>query len=173
MDNPNLNVRSILAAVLYDFAGFLTTRKETMEVGSDHDATSMASLLKEFLVARNINPDKDPPVKTWEHELRGIIMVLECSFEPSPADFKTDLRRCINRWGMDSKTDTPDFILADTLTKTIEVLSRHVDAIQAHHGRDEGKKEPGKDTYEVVSKPCSIDLGQQLKIIKAKISKAA
>jgi len=62
MSQEKLN--HVVTGVLYDFMGFLTTRKERIVLSSSDDASPAVETIKEFLLERNIE-DVDPLFQ-WE-----------------------------------------------------------------------------------------------------------
>ena len=62
MSQEKLN--HIVTGVLFDFMGFLTTRKEQIVLSSSDDAGPAVEAIKEFLYEKNIE-DADP-LEQWE-----------------------------------------------------------------------------------------------------------
>ena len=62
MSQEKLN--HIVTGVLFDFMGFLTTRKEQIVLSSSDDASPAVEAIKEFLYEKNIE-DADP-LEQWE-----------------------------------------------------------------------------------------------------------
>lgn len=61
---------AVIAGALFDFAGFLTTRKESMSVGASEMASPMAEAIKEFAKLREL-PIDDAAVLSWQEWLRA------------------------------------------------------------------------------------------------------
>lgn len=53
-----------IAGAVYDFAGFLTTRPQSIEVGSTANASPMAELIKEWAELRDLSLE-DADVEGW------------------------------------------------------------------------------------------------------------
>lgn len=62
MSQEKLN--HVVTGVLFDFMGFLTTRKEQIVLSSADDASPAVEAIKEFLYEKNIE-DADP-LDQWE-----------------------------------------------------------------------------------------------------------
>ena len=62
MSQEKLN--HVVTGVLFDFMGFLTTRKEQIVLSSSDDASPAVEAIKEFLYEKNIE-DADP-LEQWE-----------------------------------------------------------------------------------------------------------
>lgn len=62
MSQEKLN--HVVTGVLFDFMGFLTTRKEQIVLSSADDASPAVEAIKEFLYEKNIE-DADP-LEQWE-----------------------------------------------------------------------------------------------------------
>lgn len=61
-----MNVKNLIAGALYDFAGFLTTRKAVLVCSEVHDAAPMAEAVAEFLARRGLNgAEVEPRVQNW------------------------------------------------------------------------------------------------------------
>lgn len=60
-----------IAGAVYDFAAYLTTRKEGFSVGSSHDASRMANEVSDWCKARNVDAD-DANVLHWDDSRRKI-----------------------------------------------------------------------------------------------------
>jgi hypothetical protein len=54
--------------VLYDFAGFMTTREPSIKIGSSENASPMVDVLKEFFKLYNIKTF-NPDVEDWHKKL--------------------------------------------------------------------------------------------------------
>ncbi len=52
----------ICSEALYSFAGYLTTRHDTLKVGATHNAAPMADLVNIFILKHNLLP----PREGWE-----------------------------------------------------------------------------------------------------------
>lgn len=55
---------SDIAGAVYDFAGFLTTQLQTIEIGSTANASPIADLIKEWAELRDLNLE-DANVEGW------------------------------------------------------------------------------------------------------------
>lgn len=55
-----------VASALYTFAGWLTTRKETLVVGEVHDAAKLSELLEQFCEENNL-PEPNPETNRYRH----------------------------------------------------------------------------------------------------------
>lgn len=55
----------IVSGVLYDFAGFLTTRPQRLVVSASDDASPMVELLREFMQLRGIDVRCEPMIEQW------------------------------------------------------------------------------------------------------------
>lgn len=53
-----------IAGAIYDFAAFLTTRRQTIEVGSTANASPMVELIKEWAELRDLSLE-DADVEGW------------------------------------------------------------------------------------------------------------
>ena len=62
MSQESLN--HVVTGVLFDFMGFLTTRKEQIVLSSSDDASPAVEAIKDFLYEKNIE-DADP-LEQWE-----------------------------------------------------------------------------------------------------------
>lgn len=58
----------VISGAIFDFAGYLTTRKEVVEVGSTANASPMADLVKEWAELRGLSLD-DAAVLSWNELL--------------------------------------------------------------------------------------------------------
>jgi len=56
-------------------------------------------------------------------------------YEKPPGTAKEDLASCINRWSIENGSDTPDFLLAEYLLRTLDVFGRTIDVREKWHGR--------------------------------------
>ena len=68
MSQEKLN--HVVTGVLFDFMGFLTTRKEQIVLSSADDANPAVEAIKEFLLKRNVK-DADPLFQ-WEDRCNKI-----------------------------------------------------------------------------------------------------
>lgn len=53
-------LNQIVAGVLFDFGGYLTTRKKRLIASAADDAAPMADVIREFLVTRGVDISGDP-----------------------------------------------------------------------------------------------------------------
>lgn len=56
------------AGAVFDFAGFLTTRKKVISVGASEDAAPMADLVQEFLKKRGFDDKYTADVGGWSDQ---------------------------------------------------------------------------------------------------------
>ena len=59
-------LQQIIAAALYDFGGFITTRQKQLVASATDNAADTVEALKEFMEKRGINPCQDVPVLSWQ-----------------------------------------------------------------------------------------------------------
>jgi hypothetical protein len=59
----------VVSGVLFDFAGFLTTRKEKLICSSSSNAAPMVEALKEFMNLRGVDQKCDPMIHDWPMRL--------------------------------------------------------------------------------------------------------
>jgi hypothetical protein len=118
-----MDLRAIIAAALYDFAGQLTTRKEPITAGATHDAAPMAEAVSQFLKLREVDVRRDPPIKTWQSDLRVAQLDEDNgAMARTPLCFREELERVIKKWGQDITYGMPDYVLAKLV---IDVLDAH------------------------------------------------
>lgn len=68
-DNEMLNkIHDIVAASLFDFMGWLTSRTEVLTLSYVHDCVPAADAIKKFLEMRNIK-SSDPDVLNWNESI--------------------------------------------------------------------------------------------------------
>jgi hypothetical protein len=67
-ERPFSGLPLVIAGAIFDFAGFLTTRPNTIEVGSTANAAPMADLVKEWAELRGLSLD-DAAVLSWQELL--------------------------------------------------------------------------------------------------------
>jgi hypothetical protein len=66
-DKPNLpNIPSLITAALYDFVGYATTQKTTLEIGENAPVPPVVELLKKFLRERGLQDDI--LISNWDKE---------------------------------------------------------------------------------------------------------
>lgn len=51
---------NVVSGVLFDFAGFLTSRKEKITCSTKHNVVPMVECIKEFMVLRKVNQEYEP-----------------------------------------------------------------------------------------------------------------
>ena len=61
---------SIIAGALFDFMGFLTSRKEEVTLSGHHDAGVAVNVIKEFAAKRGLSLD-DADVTGWQNAIGG------------------------------------------------------------------------------------------------------
>lgn len=59
-------IEKLVTAALYDFGGWLTTRKQALTVSETHNASPMAEALAEFCALRGLASTGEIPVETWQ-----------------------------------------------------------------------------------------------------------
>jgi hypothetical protein len=62
------DLHNYTTGMLYDFAGFMTTRESSIKVGSSENASPMVDVLKEFFKLYNIKAF-NPDVENWHKKL--------------------------------------------------------------------------------------------------------
>ena len=62
------DLESMISGAIFDFAGFLTTRSSTIEIGSKANATPVVELIKEWAALRGISLD-NADVTLWRERL--------------------------------------------------------------------------------------------------------
>lgn len=62
-------MKNDVAAALYTFAAWLTTREEPVTAGAEHEAGPWAELVDEFCQANEV-PDPDMSASTFRHPAR-------------------------------------------------------------------------------------------------------
>lgn len=65
----NEELQRIISGAIFDFAAYLTTREEVIEVGSSVEASSMVKLITEWAKLRNLNYH-DADVKNWGNNIK-------------------------------------------------------------------------------------------------------
>ena len=78
----------LISGAVYDFAGFLTTREKTIQVGARVGADIVVDLLKEWAALRGLKLD-DAAVLSWQEWL-----------SPTPPEPPADVARDAERWQM-------------------------------------------------------------------------
>ena len=61
-------LESMISGAIFDFAGFLTTRSSTIEIGSKANATPVVELIKEWAALRGVSLD-NADVTLWRERL--------------------------------------------------------------------------------------------------------
>ena len=61
-------LESMISGAIFDFAGFLTTRPSTIEIGAKADATHVVELIKEWAALRGLSLD-NADVTLWRERL--------------------------------------------------------------------------------------------------------
>jgi len=59
---------SLVSGVLFDFMGWLTTRKDVLCLGSEQECSPAANVIEEFCKMRNVSMS-DANVENWENML--------------------------------------------------------------------------------------------------------
>ena len=62
------DLETIISGAIFDFAGFLTTRSSTIEIGSNANATPVVELIKEWAALRGVSLD-NADVALWRDRL--------------------------------------------------------------------------------------------------------
>lgn len=62
------DLETMISGAIFDFAGFLTTRSSTIEIGSKANATHVVELIKEWAALRGVSLD-DADVTLWRDRL--------------------------------------------------------------------------------------------------------
>ena len=62
------DLESMISGAIFDFAGFLTTRSSTIEIGSNANATHVVELIKEWAALRGVSLD-NADVTLWRERL--------------------------------------------------------------------------------------------------------
>ena len=62
------DLETIISGAIFDFAGFLTTRSSTIEIGSNANATHVVELIKEWAALRGVSLD-NADVTLWRERL--------------------------------------------------------------------------------------------------------
>ena len=67
----------VVGGALFDFAAFLTGRKEKLVCSSKHNAVPVVDALKEFMELRGIDQNCEPMINLWPMRLsNGIVGVV-------------------------------------------------------------------------------------------------
>ena len=61
----NNRTKEVVAGALYDFMGYLTTRKEQLKLSAVDDSTPAAEITAKFLKLRNIEETITPDIQGW------------------------------------------------------------------------------------------------------------
>ncbi len=72
---------AIVSGVIYDFAGFLTTREERIIASATDNSQPMADAVKEFLTMRKVDQNCNP-VFDWELRCSATVATLETQSLP-------------------------------------------------------------------------------------------
>jgi hypothetical protein len=108
----------LIASALYDFIGYLTGGKGTIEVGASSDVVPLIDRLKAWARERDLNIEsKGIDVHLWESARNA---------EADDREFLSELERLINCYSMENGSDTPDFILAQYLTACLKAFDETV-----------------------------------------------
>ena len=62
------DLETMISGAIFDFAGFLTTRSSTIEIGSKADAAPVVELIKEWAALRGVSLD-NADVTLWRERL--------------------------------------------------------------------------------------------------------
>ena len=77
----------IVAGAIFDFAGFMTTRSEVIEVGSTAEAGPVADLVKEWAELRGLNL-ADAAVLSWQLHINRASLLAPQQATPEPVKHK-------------------------------------------------------------------------------------
>ena len=101
--------------VVFGLFAWLTARKEVVTFSAFHDAGIAAELAREFIDANKWgNVSKEYPT-TFE-------MPKTLKKYTKPLTFEMELRALINKHSLEGISNTPDFLLAEYLTKILEAF---------------------------------------------------
>ena len=103
------------ADVVFGLFAWLTAREEVVTFSASHDAGIGANLAQEFIDANKWGDVSKEYPTTFE-------MPKTLKKYTKPLTFEMELRALINKHSLEGISNTPDFLLAEYLTKILEVF---------------------------------------------------